>query len=885
VSVDPRDIYQARMEQETYDAWNAGARGVVAVLPTGGGKSVYMTNIAYKENAQGIWQCTIAHRTELTSQMSMHYAARGIKHRIIAPKNVVADITAAHRKAFNGYSFINPDAIAAVAAIDTLMARREALAAWAQQIERVKIDECFPAGTQIKTAYGSKLIETVKVGDNVLAFDERSGNFETRKVLKLFKNPAPNIMFDILTNGCQISATAGHPFWTRRGWIEAKDLKSDDDLYIYMRSVRYTLSDRERASKLSFQKDRFSILQNIVRNDVSRCSKKAAKESGTRCQTLHGVQHRTFTHRKDMFQNMSSCCVVRNNVTNQSRTCFSTHDRAQSNASIGKSGQDERNSASKETQTINTRRQRQDHTFGGMLSYCDVGTDGFCTSIQHQNLHETRKWFSLGVQTGYGAPNFKNCDRSGWLITQHNCTQRSRSKKRYIFVWSRVESVALQKCANTDRTSDGFVYNIEVDEYHTYVANDIVVHNCHHVLRANKWGRGVEMFPRARLLGVTASPTRADGQGLGRHADGVFDVMIQGPDMRSLINMGALCEYHMVCPTSDLEVSDDDFNTEGELSPRRGRLASKRSHIVGDVVKEYFKYALGKRTIVFTTDVETATEIATNFNLHGIRAAAVNGETDPAVRREYIERFRDGRLDVLVNVDLFGEGFDVPACECVIMARPTNSLAVYLQQFGRALRLMPGKAFGLIIDMVSNYKRHGFPDKPHYWTLDRQEKRAKREKDPEEIELTRCRECDKPYERFYVACPHCGAEPPVPAGGVRSLEKVDGDLTYLSADVLAQMRAAAMLVTPAAAAAGVPASAPAHAATGAAYRAMERWAAQARLDAAFAQYAGCQRAKGRDDRETNKRLYLTLGVSVLEARGLPRADMEKIAERVEGWCK
>lgn len=417
--------------------------------------------------------------------------------------------------------------------------------------------------------------------------------------------------------------------------------------------------------------------------------------------------------------------------------------------------------------------------------------------------------------------------------------------------------------------------------------DDWTIDEAHHVLRENLWGRAVAMFPNAKGLGVTASPSRADGQGLGAHHDGVFHAMVQGPDMRTLIDMGRLCDYELVCPASDLEVDDADFNKDGELSPAKGRAASKKSHIVGDVVQQYVMRAYGKRGIVFVTDVETASEVADNFNAVGIPAAAVSAKTPSATRNEYIRRFRDGRLWVLVNVDLFGEGFDVPAVEVVIMARPTGSLAVYLQQFGRALRLLAGKPFGLVIDMVSNYKRHGFPDKPHFWTLDRRDKRAKSEPDPSMIGLTACKNCSKPFEKFRLACPYCGKEVAaiVSPGGVRTLEQVDGDLVLLDRATLAEMRAAVMLETPAGVAERVAFAAGKHAGARAADKAIERWGAQQRLKDALAQWAGIERAAGFQDREIHKKFYLTTNIDVLSALALGRQDMETLAERIEGWYK
>lgn len=409
------------------------------------------------------------------------------------------------------------------------------------------------------------------------------------------------------------------------------------------------------------------------------------------------------------------------------------------------------------------------------------------------------------------------------------------------------------------------------------------IDEAHHVLKANKWGRGAALFANAVGLGVTASPRRADGQGLGSHHDGIFDEMVLGPDMRTLIDIGALCDYEIAAPESDFEVSDDDFGKDGDLSPAKGRLASQKSHIVGDIITEYVKLAYGKRGICFTTDVETAGEIANRFNEIGIPAAAVSAKTPSELRNDYIRRFRSGQLWMLVNVDLFGEGFDVPAVEVVIMARPTASLAVYLQQFGRALRVLAGKPFGLVIDHVSNWKRHGFPDKPHYWSLDRRDKRAKLLPDPELIELTVCRGCSRPFERFHSSCPHCGWSIPLPAGGGRSIEQVDGDLTLMDRDTLAAMRAATVLESPASAGQRAASAAGPLAGIGVTNRQLERHAAQQRLSAAVAQWAGCERAKGRPDDQSYRRFYLTTGVDVLSALTLPRADMDKMADLVEGW--
>ena len=409
------------------------------------------------------------------------------------------------------------------------------------------------------------------------------------------------------------------------------------------------------------------------------------------------------------------------------------------------------------------------------------------------------------------------------------------------------------------------------------------IDEAHHLLKGNKWGKCVEQFPKAFGLGVTATPSRADGCGLGDHADGVFHQMVQGPTMRQLINSGALCDYEIVCPVSDFEVSDDDFDKNGDMSPQKGRAASKRSHIVGDVVEEYLRYASGKKAIVFATDVETSNEIARKFNDNSISAAAVSAKTPGEVRSEYTRRFRDGRLTVLVNVDLFGEGFDVPGVEVVIMARPTASLGVYLQQFGRVLRVLAGKLFGLVIDLVSNWKRHGLPDKHRVWTLDKREKRSFKEFDPEDVPLKACTNCSRPYEKVMLFCPHCNHIPDVTTSQRQKIEQLDGDLMLLDRQKLEELRKATELPSPADIGQRVRFAAGEYAGKRAVNNQIERIGVQEQLKETIAIWAGYQRSKGRSDRESHKRFFHGAEMTVLDALALPKKDMETMINKIQGW--
>lgn len=413
-----------------------------------------------------------------------------------------------------------------------------------------------------------------------------------------------------------------------------------------------------------------------------------------------------------------------------------------------------------------------------------------------------------------------------------------------------------------------------------------IIDEAHHVIKNNKWGKAVDMFPNALGLGVTATPWRTDGQGLGRHADGVFDTMIIGPTMRQLIKLGNLCDYEIVCPTSDLSVDDDDLGPSGEFTQAKLKTAAEKSHIVGDVVAAYCKYAYYKRAICFATDVKTGGKIAAQFVANGIPAVCLSAESPTVYRERCVEEFKAGKIWILVNVDLFDEGFDVPACDCVIMARPTASLGKYRQMIGRALRTAPGKTHGLIIDHVSNWVRHGFPDRHTAWTLDRRDKRAKQEKDPNEVELTACKTCTKAYKRDELVCPYCGAIPPLPSPRERTIQMVDGDLTLLDRAKLEEMRKAAEIES-----AGEIAVRVAQGAGGAnagrfhMNRQIEKIHAHEQLKHQIAMFGAIQRQKGISDAQAYKQFYLTWGTDVLGALdgNRTRQEYEELSRQIEKW--
>ena len=398
----------------------------------------------------------------------------------------------------------------------------------------------------------------------------------------------------------------------------------------------------------------------------------------------------------------------------------------------------------------------------------------------------------------------------------------------------------------------------------------------HHVLADNKWGKACKLFPNAFGLGVTATPLRADGKGLGSHADGLFDAMVVGPSMRELIERGYLSEYRVFAPPSDIDLSKVTTTDSGDFSPPKLREARRRSHITGDVVKHYLRIAPGKLGVTFEVDIDSATETAAAYRAAGVTAEVVSSKTPEALRRQILRRFRAREVLQLVNVDLFGEGFDLPAIEVVSMARPTMSYGLFCQQFGRALRPLDGKTHAIIIDHVSNVIRHRLPDAPREWSLDRRERRARSAAD-DAIPLRTClnEECVQVYERVLPACPFCGFAP-VPAD--RSApEFVDGDLLELDPAVLAALRGEAQRLRDEPT---YPSSAGIDTRHAIFKRHSERRVSQSELERTIALWAGWQRYLGRGLNETYRRFYHRFGVDIATAQTLGTREAYALLERV-----
>lgn len=321
---------------------------------------------------------------------------------------------------------------------------------------------------------------------------------------------------------------------------------------------------------------------------------------------------------------------------------------------------------------------------------------------------------------------------------------------------------------------------------------------CHHLLDDSKWHKCIDPLINARGLGVTATAKRADKKGLGREYDGVFDKLIVSAIMGELIQNGMLSPYKVFCPESRLDMRGVNTTKSGDYNNKKLAEVTDKSDITGDAVDHYKRLAFGKRAICFCVNIVHSDHVAEQFRQAGIRAVSVSSQTKPSDRNRYINQFKSGAIDVLVNCDLFGEGFDVPAVECVIMLRKTASYSLYKQQFGRALRVIEGKEYGILIDHVGNVEHFEieegllYPHEDPIWSLAPPERKSKKRMLGEIVDKPHsvvCRKCQRRYvpeAAKNYACDHCGYIPTKQEeeDELKKFKAKNADLVELKIDVI-----------------------------------------------------------------------------------------------------
>ena len=243
----------------------------------------------------------------------------------------------------------------------------------------------------------------------------------------------------------------------------------------------------------------------------------------------------------------------------------------------------------------------------------------------------------------------------------------------------------------------------------------IVIDEAHHAL-AETYRILWENYPEARKLGMTATPCRLNGKGF----TDLFDSLITSWTVAEFIGKGWLSSFDYVSIRANsreqrLIDSLKKRGADGDYQVKEMNEVLNRETSIGRLYESVERYARGKKGIVYAVSIAHARRIAACYSAHGLEAVAIDSRTPASERRELVEDFRRGKVKVLVNVDIFSEGFDCPDVEFVQLARPTLSLAKYLQQVGRGLRRSADKASCMLIDNVGLYRIFGLPARNHDW--------------------------------------------------------------------------------------------------------------------------------------------------------------------------
>ncbi len=299
----------------------------------------------------------------------------------------------------------------------------------------------------------------------------------------------------------------------------------------------------------------------------------------------------------------------------------------------------------------------------------------------------------------------------------------------------------------------------------------IIQDEAHHLIEGNKWGKVIAAWPNAYLVGLTATPQRLSGEGLGEGHGGYFRHLVLGPTAQWLTDQGFLARARVLAPPGVDLSGIRNFDTPTGKAKASQILGVREA--MGDPVGHYRREIapIHNGTVLgFCISVPHAAAMAELYREAGIPAASLDGKTDPTLRRQMIADLGSGVLKALFSCEIVSEGTDIPSVAGVQLFRPTDSLSLYLQQVGRGLRKCEGKPYAVVLDHVGNSHRHGLPTDDREWTLEGKVGRQGGEKAPS---VKVCPQCFAAMPSARQSCPDCGHQFTPER---RELQHVEGEL-------------------------------------------------------------------------------------------------------------
>lgn len=294
-----------------------------------------------------------------------------------------------------------------------------------------------------------------------------------------------------------------------------------------------------------------------------------------------------------------------------------------------------------------------------------------------------------------------------------------------------------------------------------------------HFAVSPKWKTVLDQYPGVPVIFMTATPIRADGRGLSEIAQSIY----VGPSVAELTRRGFLVPARIFAPLPAQPDLDGVKTQKGEFNQVQLAEAVDKARLIGDIVGHWQRLGQGRPTVCFAVNCKHSNHIVEQFLAAGIRAVHVDANTEDDIRDKTWKQLANGEVQVVSSVGIISYGWDVPPVSCAILARPTKSVALYLQQVGRVLRTHESKTDALVLDHAGACLQHGFPDDVREWTLDGIRRKQRGPQDSA-IAVRMCKACWCAYPSSAAECPACR----VPAEKREIIPEHDeGELTEITA--------------------------------------------------------------------------------------------------------
>ena len=352
----------------------------------------------------------------------------------------------------------------------------------------------------------------------------------------------------------------------------------------------------------------------------------------------------------------------------------------------------------------------------------------------------------IAIQAGY---------KTNQIVQKDERVESYRDVYR-LFIQKDISTIGTQNITKTFSEYDGRVYCVRVPDGNIIVRRNgkpLVIGNCH-LSTAKSRIEILSLYPDATVIGLTATPCRGDGRGLGEF----YDDLVEGVSIKWLISNGYLSDAKYYAAEAP-DLSNVKKNATGDYQEKSLGVVMDRTDLIGEIVHNWRRIAEGSSTVVFCVNRSHARHIHSQFIESGVTAEYLDGETPKQERKEILQRISDGTTTVLCNVFVATYGLDIPRLRTVVMARPTKNIGLYLQMIGRALRVHSDKSHAIVIDHGGVVKENGFADEEQYWTLDSsksaKETKQGKKKEKQEPKEINCSSCGAVF-KGQKSCPVCG---------------------------------------------------------------------------------------------------------------------------------